>query len=457
MSSARLQRRVVYDLGMKGRRGGGATEAERTVTTLAIDGARQTLVRRFSLRVTAGPDEGKIFHSVGPRACVGTHESADLVLGDPTVSRFHFEIALGATARLRDLDSKNGTFLEGVSIVDAHLPESARLRVGKTEIAFTHGEDHVAVPLSERTSFGSLTGRSMALRGAFSLLERAAQSNAAVLLEGEAGAGKQTAAESIHRESVRAPGPFVVVDCRDTPPDLLAREMLGRSTSSSDRAEESAFEAARGGTLYLRGVEALPLGLQGKLSKALDACDPRRAVGQSPPVDVRIIAGTTVNLRARVNARTFRSELFYRLAVVQVHLPPLRERKEDLQVLVEQFLAGAGATDEDACELRSPQFVASLERHGWPDNVRELRAYVDRCLALRTRVPIAPVERSAADDQPAFDVPLRIARERWSRDFERRYVTELLERSSGNVTAAARAAGVDRMYFYRLLWRHGLK
>jgi two-component system response regulator GlrR len=176
------------------------------------------------------------------------------------------------------------------------------------------------------------------------------------------------------------------------------------------------------------------------------------------PVDVRVVAATNRNLRSEVNAHRFRSDLFYRLAVLQVRLPPLRERLDDLPLLLENILDSTGATTHpQAAALRTPEFVSHLTRHAWPGNVRELRNYVERCLALRQRMPL--VDESAPNEPPVVDtrVRIRVARENWVRSFERRYLEELLRTHHDNVSAAARAAGVDRPYFYRLLWRNGLR
>jgi transcriptional regulator with PAS, ATPase and Fis domain len=414
--------------------------------------------------VTAGPDSGKAATSAGERAVIGTHETADLVLTDRTVSRFHCEITLSeGKAVLRDLGSRNGTLVDGVSVMQAHLRSGSSLTLGRTQVRFDLGTDHVKIPLSTRESFGLMVGRSPAMRAVFAVLERAATSDATVLLEGETGTGKEAAAESIHRESTRRDGPMVVVDCGAIPPDLLESELFGHERGAftgAVQARQGAFEAASGGTIFLDEIGELSADLQPKLLRALERREVKR-VGSNKyePVDVRVIAATNRNLRAEVNARKFRSDLYYRLAVLEVRLPPLRERGEDIASLVEHILTSLEAADKpEAKLLRTPEFYAELGRHTWPGNVRELRNYVERCLALREQQPIVHGERSA-EMGLTVDVsqPLKVARESWTRAFERRYLEEILGRSNGNVTAAARAAGVDRIYFYRLLWRHGLR
>jgi len=434
-----------------------------TTEVVRSEGREHALVRRFRLLVVAGPDTGINCTSVGERAVVGTHESADLVLHDRTVSRFHCEITLAdGRAVIRDLGSRNGTLVDGVSVVQAHLRSGTTLTLGRTQIRFDLGTDHVKIPLSEREEFGLMVGRSLAMRASFALLERAAQSDATVLLEGETGTGKEAAAESIHRESRRVDGPFVVVDCGAIPPDLLESELFGHERGAftgAVTAREGAFEAASGGTIFLDEIGELAADLQPKLLRALERREVKRVGGNKyTSVDVRVIAATNRNLRAEVNARKFRSDLYYRLAVLEVRLPPLRERGDDLALLVEHILKQQGVAEgPEASLVRTPAFLADLARHPWPGNVRELRNYVERCLALHEQTPLTPA--AAEEGTPTVDVtlPIKVARDSWTRSFERRYLEEILRRHDDNVTAAARAAGIDRIYFYRLLWRHGLR
>ncbi|MBI2892886.1 MAG: sigma 54-dependent Fis family transcriptional regulator [Deltaproteobacteria bacterium] len=424
-------------------------------------------IDRFRLRVIAGPDSGVAFTSTRDHAVIGTHESADLVLHDRTVSRFHCDIVLAAgRAIVRDLDSRNGTTIDQVSVLKAHLAQGAVLGLGKTQLRFEIGPDKLQIPLSDRDRFGVMVGQSVAMRAAFALLERAAATDATVLLEGETGTGKEAAAESIHREGSRRDGPFVVVDCGAIPPDLLESELFGHEKGAFTGAHgprEGAFEAATGGTIFLDEVGELGPKLQPKLLRALERREVKR-VGSNRyvPVDVRVIAATNRTLRTEVNAQRFRSDLFYRLAVIEIRLPPLRERTEDLAGLARHILESLGAAARpEASALLEPDFLAELGRHSWPGNVRELRNYLERSLALHDPTPPLPEPLSAEVGAGPIEVdptqPLRSAREKWLGVFERRYLEALLAKNDGNVTAAARDAGVNRIHFYRLLWRHGLK
>jgi transcriptional regulator with PAS, ATPase and Fis domain len=439
------------------------TEAPSLEGTVPLEGSGRdpARVRRFRLVVDEGPDAGEKHVSSGERVVVGTHESANLVLHDETVSRFHLEIEISDDAAiLRDLGSRNGTTVDGVRAIAVHLRDGAFIRIGRTALRFELRGDDVVMPISAANRFGTLVGQSAAIRRIFSVLERAASSDAAVLLEGETGTGKEAAAESIHAASARRGQPLLVVDCGAIPPDLLEAELFGHEKGAftgAASAREGIFEAANGGTVFLDEIGELAPELQPKLLRVLEKKQVRRlGNARFQPVDVRIVAATNRSLREEVNQKRFRSDLYYRLAVVEVRLPPLRERPEDIPLLVDAVLDTLGVTGAEADAMRSADSIASLGRHRWSGNVRELRNYVERCIALRERIPLAGAE--AADERlPDCDRPLKEAREHWTRALERRYLEEALRRHDDNVSAAARAAQVDRMHFYRLLWRHGLR
>jgi transcriptional regulator with PAS, ATPase and Fis domain len=317
-------------------------------------------------------------------------------------------------------------------------------------------------------SFGRMVGQSESMRALFGLLHKAAASDATVLIEGETGTGKEVSAVAVHDNSSRRGGPFIVVDCGAIPAQLLESELFGYERGAftgAVAARTGAFEAADGGTIFLDEIGELSLDLQPKILRALEGRKIKR-VGSNlyQPVDVRVIAATNRSLRKEVAARRFRSDLYYRLAVLQVSLPPLRERREDLPVLVEDVLAQLGVRDSKlAAPLRTVEFMAMLARYRWPGNVRQLRNYLERRIALGEAV--APPDSDSlappADekDKPSIDLdqPLRVARDEWNSMFEARYLNGLLERHGDNVAAAARAAGVNRVHFYRLLRKHGLR
>jgi two-component system, NtrC family, response regulator GlrR len=419
-------------------------------------------VRRFVLTVVEGPGAGAVWNSVSDACSIGSHPSNDFPLEDETVSRFHCEIRVGPRgARVRDLDSLNGIILDGVQVADGYLRGGSLLRLGRVVVRFDFSAESNRLPVSERTRLGSLVGESVAMRMSFALMERAAARDVTVLLEGETGTGKSQAAQAIHQESVRRDKPFLTVDCGAIPADLLESELFGHEKGAFTGAAGrriGAFEEAHGGTVFLDEIGELPTELQPKLLRVLETREIRR-VGTNTflPVDVRIIAATNRDLRAEVNAGRFRSDLFFRLAVLRIPLPPVRQRPEDLPLLVEQTLSALGADPERTQALRTPAFFARLQQVAWPGNVRELRNYLERCLVFEDALALSDMAPSSSGAEVDPKQPHAEARRRALEDFERRYLKALLELHQGRVSQAAAAAGMDRVYLYRLLRRHGIK
>jgi two-component system response regulator GlrR len=434
-----------------------------TVTHLDGGLAMPGVVRRFRLTVVEGPARGVAWQSTADRCSIGSHHRNDLIIEDPTVSRFHCELVIDDDrVRIRDQNSRNGTVLDGVVVMEAVLRVGSLLRLGKTVICFELGTEMNRLPLSDDTHFGTLTAVSPAMRAVFAMLARAADSDATVLLEGETGTGKSQAALSVHKKSARSEGPFVILDCGAILANLLESELFGHEKGSFTGATDrriGAFEEASGGTLFLDEIGELPLDLQPKLLRALEAREVRR-VGSNAyrSVNVRVIAATNRDLRADVNAGRFRADLYFRLAVVTIAMPPLRRRPEDIPALIEEILTSLRASKEAAEPLHSPEFLAQLRSAAWPGNVRELRNHVERCLILRTIAP-APASSGSAEAGFAADATAAYAteRERAIADFERRYLKALLVLHDGRVSRAAAAAGIDRAYFYRMLRRHGIE
>jgi len=429
--------------------------ADPRTTELLGDAPARAFVREYRLTV-----DGKVQTFATPKLVIGADPRADLVIADPAMSKFHCEIRIAnGAATLRDLGSRNGTLVDHVRVIEAPLRDGANLQLGRTLVRFDLGTRDVELALSSRTRFGRLVGASVAMRAAFAQLEAMAASTSTVLLQGESGTGKELAAEALHTESARRDGPFIVVDCGAIPANLLEVELFGHEPGAFTGATTrriGAFEAASGGTLLLDELGELALELQPKLLRALDRHEIQR-IGSTTRIatDVRVIAATNRNLREEVNAHRFRSDLYYRLAVVPITLPPLRERSEDLPSLIEALLADLGAQGSPAtAALRSGELIPELLHHAWPGNVRELRNYLEAAL-VRQELG----HPHGGNSSPAIDVtlPLRVVRERWLRDLERRYLEQLLAAHGNNVSAAARAAGVDRVHLHRLLGRAGLR
>jgi DNA-binding NtrC family response regulator len=431
--------------------------------TLGLEDARQAAtVRGFRVSVVGGEDSG-LSREFAERAVIGTHESTSLPLGDRAVSRFHCEIAAAPEGcRVRDLGSTNGTHLDGVRIEDAWLRTGSTLVVGSTTLRFDLvGEPH-SIPMSARTSFGSLLGTSVAMRHCFAMLERVSESDVTVLLEGETGTGKDGAAEAIHQNGPRKDKPLVVVDCGAAHGNLLESQLFGHERGAftgADTRRVGAFEEADGGTVFLDEIGELPLELQPKLLRVLEHKHVQRVgSNQARPVDVRIVAATNRDLRAEVNRGSFRADLYFRLAVVRIRLPSLREHLEDVAPIARKLLSSLGASRDVRDQFLDVDFIAHLQRSSWPGNVRELRNHLERCLVFERPLPTTEAAAASEPQRRAnIDLSFDQARREVVLAFERSYLQAQLARYDDSTTKAAAAAGVGRVYFYKLLKRHGMR
>ena len=418
-----------------------------------------------TLLVVDGPARGKRATVKKGVAKIGSSSACDLVLDDRAVSRLHFELAVGPRSlSIRDLGSTNGTWVKGLRISLAEVPAGTTVELGGSAVRIERDGDALPMPLaSARDSFGALLGKSVAMRQVYAVLERVAPSDATVLLRGETGTGKEVAARSIHDASPRKSGPFVAVDCGAIPENLFESELFGHAKGAFTGANvdrPGVFEEAHGGTLFLDEIGELPASLQPKLLRALETRTVRRVgTNVERPVDVRVVAATNRPLEQAVNDGTFREDLYYRLCVVEVALPPLRDRPGDIAELAEHFHRQRGGSAP-----LPPSFVESLLRRPFPGNVRELRHTVDRALLLgalddapvSTASPLGAAPQSIAE-MAALHLPLKEAREAWTEQFELVYLKSVLERSGGNVTHAAEIAGVNRRFMQRLMARLGVK
>jgi len=435
-------------------------------------------VRRFRLEVVEGQSAGLSWESSGSQCQIGAHPSNDLVLADSTVSRFHCEVRVEPDGPwVRDLGSRNGTQLDGVAVREGLLREGSLLRVGGALVRLSLRPDEATLALSEHGQFGSLLGSSVVMRAAFARLEKVAGAAATVLLEGETGTGKGAAAEAIHQQSPRREQPFVVVDCSALSPALLESELFGHEKGAFTSAEArriGAFEEASGGTLFLDEIGELSADLQPKLLRVLEGRTIRR-VGSNKqiPVDVRVIAATNRDLRAEVNAGRFRPDLYFRLAVLRITLPALRQRLDDVPAIARGLLGALGASREQIAAICSPERLERLTHAAWPGNVRELRNVLERALVFDEADPEADAPGgaaagagagsdgalTAAPGLAAIDarIPFADARRRALDAFERGYVQELLRLHQGHTVQAAQSAGINRVYLYRLARKHGVK
>ncbi len=444
-----------------------------SATTPQIDGGTITVPRlELTVEREGGQPAQRAVVLDGEFFRIGSHPVNNLVLTDELVSRFHLSLTrTPAGFRVSDSGSLNGTRVAGVRVRDADLPlPECRIELGDSIVRVRDLGAGPPVGVPNQLSLGALYGISVPMRCLFDLVRRVAKSSSDVLIEGESGTGKELIATEIVRLGGRADGPLVIVDCGAVSPQLIESELFGHvrgSFTGATRDREGAFEAADGGTVFLDEIGELPLDMQPKLLRALAAREVRR-IGDNRvrKVDVRVIAATNRQLDREVNSGRFREDLYYRLSVLTVRVPALRERIDDLQLLIEHFLNERGATDK--LSLFTPEVLVDMRRHDWPGNVRELKNYVERMVVLEhaTGAPgrepsSVPPEAARSSRPPAaaagVDLPFKEAKDAVIADFERAYLTELLRWANGNVSKAARKAQLDRMHLHRLFQRYGLR
>jgi DNA-binding NtrC family response regulator len=428
--------------------------SERPLSTQMIDGAVPRLeLEDAELRVDAGPDKGAR-HPIGYHSLViGSAPDCQLVLHDGTVSARHAEISLGRAGHvIRDLGAKNGTRLGNVRIERAPLFVGAKLQLGATRLSVHARGGTSSIELAQPGVLGDLVAHSVAMRAVVASLERLAATDATLLVEGETGTGKEVVARLTHALGPRRHAPLVVFDCGAVSPHLIAAELFGVERGAfTDAVETRAglFERAEGGTLFLDEIGELPLELQPALLRALEARRTRRIGGaEELSHDVRIIAATNRNLAEEVRAGRFRADLYYRLAVTSLRLPPLRERREDIPVLAQRFAVQLGL------EL-SPELLTALAAHDWPGNIRELRNAIERAQIQHGPDALLLLGARRAPRGPL--VPLAEARRTAAERFEREYLVEALEAAGGNLSRAAELAGVSRQLLTQLARKHGMR
>jgi DNA-binding NtrC family response regulator len=419
-------------------------------------------IRTLRVDILEGPDAGRSHLASEDSITIGTALDNDLVLADDSVSRYHVELSRGrAGVRIADCGSTNGTLVHDIRIANAEAPAGSVLSLGRTKLRVSDGNE-VTLELREQTSLGGVRGRSPVMRRLMSAVERAAQSEVSVLVVGESGTGKELIARALHDLGPRATKPFVAVDCGALSPSLVASELFGHERGAFTGAEQQhvgAFERANGGTLFLDEIGELPLALQANLLGALERRRLRRLGGRADiAIDVRVVSATNRDVRGDVNSGAFRLDLYYRLAVVTLRLPPLRERSEDIELLVEHFLREAGH-DGPVDTLISPPTMRSLATHHWPGNVRELRNMIEATLAMGEPPPLESVQPADPSDPfaPLLGQSYRAARLQLLTEFEGRYLAALLARCGGNVSRAAREAQMNRSHLIELLQRHHLR
>ena len=450
-------------------------------TQVTDDGAGPKILEHsHRLLVTAGPDRGLEVEIKATKLTIGTSRSNDLVLSDVTVSRRHALLAVeGDRYVLRDLDSTNGTLVDGTPVKEAYLAPGARIVFGDTEVLFQPRKKWARIDVGDADHFGALYGTTPPMKSVFSLLAKLSPTKLTCIIVGETGTGKELAARAIHDHSPRAGKPFIVVDCGAISENLIESELFGHERGAftgADRQRLGAFEAANEGTVFLDEIGELPIELQPKLLRVLERREVKRlGATKLIEMDVRVIAATHRDLSAMVKEGKFREDLYYRLAEVVVELPPLRDRLGDVPVVAQRILASFG--DDGPVPELSEDAVSALKRRKWSGNVRELRNVLKRAVVLSagprltaadvslgSRGPLrdatslgASATAPGAGREVADDLPIKEARDRWVAPMEREYLVRIVKRSGGDLDRAAEEAGIHRKSLERLLRQHGLK
>ncbi len=471
-------------------------------------------LRRCTLQSVDDPTQEWTFDKEEIR--LGSMDDNDVVLGDDTVSRYHCRIVQEDTGYvLVDQRSTNGTFINKVRVREAYIKPGSIVSVGQSQLRFNAREEEVQIVPSRSDRCAGLIGGNARMREIYSIIEKIAPTATTVVIDGETGTGKEVVAQAIHSLSPRIKNELVVFDCGAVPPNLIESELFGHEKGSFTGAmmtRQGLFEQADGGTLFLDELGELPIDLQPKLLRALEQREVRRVGStKASKVDVRIIAATNRNLEDEVKAGRFRQDLFYRLSVVRLHLPSLRERADDIPLLVNHFFEHGNYNKDGKGGQRvhamAADAMAALQLYPWPGNVRELVNVIERAVsfcssgqleladlpdyvrnakASQTQIrrestaggprratthgsagisgsnPTVSMDPNAPTPTPpeelmAEGVTFKDAKERWVATFERGYILQLLRRNTGNISHAARAADIDRKYFRKLMKKYDIE
>ncbi|RME25162.1 MAG: FHA domain-containing protein [Deltaproteobacteria bacterium] len=439
-------------------------------TVFIPPGKNYKVLQAGRLMVVKGKDLGKELEISKERVTIGRSRACDLVLSDPTVSHLHAEVVTLEYGRLvRDLGSRNGIWFAGHRVGELHLQPGSRFQVGAETLRFDPLRREHRLPFSARDRFGAALGRSISMREVFLTLEKAARSDAPVLLVGDSGTGKELLASALHNYSLRAKRPFLVFDCAAVVPQLMEANLFGYEKGSFTGALESRpglFEQASGGSLVLDEIAELGLELQPKLLRVIEQKTLRRLGGRKEiEVDVRLIATTKSELGRLVDEGRFREDLYFRLNVIEVRIPPLKDRREDIIPLAEHFLQNYNEVRKRLGlppVVFSPRALEQLKRHDWPGNVRELRNRIERAAALVQGDVIDMDDLFGGDmkeDQLLESeriLPYKQAKQKVLEKFEKKYLTRLLQACGGNLSRASERAGLVRHHLRQLCRKYGI-
>ena len=446
----------------------------------------QKRLRKSKLVVLEGPDQGKSFTVAKEFVTVGRSPICDVTLSDGSVSSRHFEIRLADNGYLLvDPGSTNGTFYGEIRIKEIYLKPGTSFRAGNTIFRFEPTRDVVTIDLHADDRFDDCIGASVPMREIFANLERVAPSDLTVCIQGETGTGKELVAKAVHNHSRRRTQPFVVLDCSAIPRELVESTIFGHEKGSFTGAisqHKGVFEQADGGTIFLDEIGELEINLQPKLLRVLENRELKRVGGdRTISVDCRVVTATNRDLRDMVTEGAFREDLYFRLSVMQIQLPPLRARKGDIALLVDHFLARNNKRREERGQSPlevSDEAMKALRDRQWAGNIRELKNVVERATSLGEG-PVLTKRDFMLGNEP-FAVPgyhggghgggdgdlnyqvdvnleFKDAKQALLDEFEAIYLKKLVELYSGNISQSAKAAGLTRYHLRELLKKHDIK
>ena len=431
--------------------------SDTTLKIITKGHAKTLLLKKVKLAVTKGRELGKEFVIDKGLLRIGSKKENDVVIADDTVSRHHAVIEeKKGQYIIRDLESTNGTFVNGLRVSEAFLNEGSIIKLGNTELRFIPVEEKIELMPSKKDRFGDIVGKSKEMKEIFGILEKISKTDATVLITGETGTGKELVAKAIHENSHRSKKPFVVIDCSAIARNLIESELFGHEKGAFTGAvstRHGAFEAANGGTIFLDEVGELEPDMQPRLLRVLEAREIKRVGSTSIiPVDVRIIAATNRELSAEIKKNRFREDLFYRLSVININLPQLRDRKDDISLLIDYFIKTNKARKVKGV---AKETLNILINYSWPGNVRELRNVIERAIALGASDYIEPKDlillKPQASEKDTADLSGKTLEE-----IEKSAIIQTLKAHKGNKTTTAKALGIAYSTLYEKMKKYGI-
>mgnify|MGYP003524828421 CR=1 FL=1 len=431
--------------------------SDTTLKIITKGHAKTLLLKKLKLAVTKGRELGNEFVIDKGLLRIGSKKENDVVIADDTVSRHHAVIEeKKGQYIIRDLESTNGTFVNGLRVSEAFLNEGSIIKLGNTELRFIPVEEKIELMPSKKDRFGDIVGKSKEMKEIFGILEKISKTDATVLITGETGTGKELVAKAIHENSHRSKKPFVVIDCSAIARNLIESELFGHEKGAftgAVSARHGAFETANGGTIFLDEIGELEPDMQPRLLRVLEAREIKRVGGTATiPIDVRIIAATNRDLSTEIKKNRFREDLFYRLSVININLPQLRDRKDDISLLIDYFIKTNKARKVKGV---AKETLDILINYRWPGNVRELRNVIERAIALGASDYIEPKDlillKPQASEKDTADLSGKTLEE-----IEKSAIIQTLKAHKGNKTTTAKALGIAYSTLYEKMKKYGI-